>query len=118
MQSSSTRSKKQFFLRGRHVTLFLRLDQSNIAHIAAHNVLPSEAEDVVFSDSIDLEMQVIDGEERFPQLGATRTGRILIVVTTFRGELTRVVTAYPASNAYQRFYFAQRGTGNGKANRP
>lgn len=93
-------------------------DKGNVAHIAEHAVLPSEAEDVILGDPVDLQMQVIDGEERFLQIGATRTGRILIVITTWRGELTRVVTAYPATPAYQKFYFAQRGTANGKASRP
>ncbi len=62
-------------------------DDANIAHIAVHDVSPSEAEDVVLGDPVDLQMQVVDGEERFPQIGATRTGRILIVITTWRGEL-------------------------------
>ena len=92
-------------------------DEENIAHIAEHDVSPSEAEDVVLGDPVDLQMQVVDGEERFPQVGATRTGRIPIVVTTWRGELTRVVTAYPATLAYQKFYFAQRGAANGRASR-
>jgi len=93
-------------------------DEGNIAHIAEHGVLPDEAEDVILGDPVDLQMQVVDGEERFPQVGATRTGRILIVITTWRGELTRVVTAYPASPAYQKFYLAQRGASNGRASRP
>lgn len=92
-------------------------DVSNVAHIAKHDILPSEAEDVILGDPIDLQMQVVDGEERFPQIGVTRTGRILIVITTWRGKLTRVVTAYPAAPTYQKFYFAQRGTTNGKTNR-
>ena len=93
-------------------------DDGNVAHIAEHDVSPSEAEDVVLGDPVDLQMQVIDGDERLPQIGATRTGRILIVITTWRGELTRVVTAYPATPVYQKFYFPQRGTANGKASRP
>jgi uncharacterized DUF497 family protein len=92
-------------------------DASNIAHIALHGISPAEAEDAVLGDPVDLEMQVVDGEERFPQVGATRAGRILIVITTWRGGRTRVVTAYPASPAYQRFYFGQRGAGNGRQSR-
>jgi uncharacterized DUF497 family protein len=92
-------------------------NESNKAHIALHDVLPAEAEEVVSGDPLDLEMQVVDGEERFPQIGLTRRGRVLVVITTPRGLLTRVVTAFPASPAYQRFYFAQRGPNYGKATR-
>jgi len=89
----------------------------NTAHIAKHGVAPLEAEDVVLGNPIDLAMQVVDGEERFPQLGATRSGRILIVITAWRGTLTRVVTAFDAPPAYRKLYLAEREFNNGKATR-
>ncbi len=53
------------------------------------------------------------------QIGATRSGRILVVITTLRGGKTRVVTAFPANRAYRAFYRAQmEGIENGKTNTP
>jgi uncharacterized protein len=34
-------------------------DDTNIQHIAEHNVKPSETEEVVDNDPLDLEMQII-----------------------------------------------------------
>ncbi len=80
-------------------------DDQNRKHIAKHRVSPAEAEQVVLNDPIDLTVQVIDGEERIAQIGATGKGRILIVVTTWRDERLRVVTAYTASKQWREFYW-------------
>jgi uncharacterized DUF497 family protein len=86
-------------------------DISNISHIALHGVTPVEAEQVILNDPFDLDMQDSDGEERIPQVGATDSGRVLLVVTTWRGESIRVVTAFPAPRALRKLYAAKRGTG-------
>lgn len=79
-------------------------DEGNRKHIAKHRVTPAEAEQVVLSDPIDLTLQVSDGEERIVQIGATDKGRILLVVTTWRKEKIRVITAYPAPKQLRDFY--------------
>ena len=84
-------------------------DRANIGHIARHGVEPIEAEQVVMNDPLDLNFQAGDTEERVAQLGATKTGRILVVVTTWRGDLIRVITAYPAEPRLRNFYATQRG---------
>ena len=84
-------------------------DQANINHIARHGITPEEAEQVVLNDPIDLTMQLSDGEERTPQVGETDAGRLLVVVTTWREELIRVVTAFPAKSAFRKLYVTQKG---------
>jgi uncharacterized DUF497 family protein len=79
-------------------------DKGNIAHIALHDVLPDEAEEVVLNQPLDLDHTVKDGEVRIRQVGQTVRGRILAVVTTERGELIRVVTAYPAGSFLRGTY--------------
>jgi uncharacterized DUF497 family protein len=85
-------------------------DDDNIKHIAGHNITVDDAEQVVSSDPIDLTFQFAEGEERVVQIGETNCGRILVVVTTWRGALIRVVTAFPAVKALRKLYVAQRGT--------
>jgi len=83
-------------------------DDANREHIAEHGVSPLEAEEVVEHDPIDLGRQDEDGEERYLELGETRRGRILLVVTTMRGRKIRVVTAYDAPKRWRNYYIAHR----------
>jgi uncharacterized DUF497 family protein len=83
-------------------------DEANIAHIAEHDVLPSETEEVITSNPLDLGQRTRNGEDRLMQIGPTLSGRVLVVITTLRGVKTRVVTAFPASRAYRAFYLAQK----------
>lgn len=86
-------------------------DPDNISHIARHGVSASEAEQAVLNDPIDLEFQLADEEERIVQLGETDAGRILVVVTTMRDDLIRVVTAFPAAKRLTDIYLThKRGT--------
>ena len=84
-------------------------DDENRAHIAAHSVSCAEAEQVINNESFDLEFQSVKGEERFVQLGETNAGRILVVVSTWRKTLIRVITAFDAPKAMKRVYLAQKG---------
>lgn len=83
-------------------------DEANIAHIAVHDVSVGEAEEVVSNRPLDIGQQARNGEERLMQVGTTLSGRLLVVITTLRGEKTRVVTAFPANHAYRAFYLAQK----------
>jgi uncharacterized DUF497 family protein len=47
-------------------------------------------------------------EERFAEVGMTRNGRILFIVTTIRGFQIRVVTAYEAPRALAEEYLESR----------
>jgi uncharacterized DUF497 family protein len=86
-------------------------DEANRNHIAEHAVSPEEAEQVVLNEPLDLEVQIRGGEERTLQVGETDAGRILIVVTTWRGAKVRVVTAFPANKRLRGLYerYTQKG---------
>jgi len=64
-------------------------DEANIGHVARHSVLPEEAEQVILNDPVDVGMEIVEGEERYLNLGATVQGRVLLVVTTWREDRTR-----------------------------
>jgi uncharacterized DUF497 family protein len=82
-------------------------DEGNRKHIAKHRVTPAEAEQVVLGDPIDLTLESSDGEERIVQVGATNQGRILLVVSTWREEMLRVITAYPAPKLLRQLYLSR-----------
>ena len=84
-------------------------DDENRTHIAVHSVSCAEAEQVISNEPFDLELQAVHGEERFVQLGETNAGRILVVVSTWRTTLVRVITAFDAPKAMKRLYIAQKG---------
>ena len=72
--------------------------------IARHGVIPTEAEEVVYSDPLALGYDFVDGEFRFEEIGRTRTGRILKVVTTEREGKIRIVTSFePSPTEKSRF---------------
>jgi uncharacterized DUF497 family protein len=83
-------------------------DAENLAHIARHGVTAAEAEYVLTHPTLDLEFQDDGIEQRFKEAGATATGRVLEVVTTWRGEMLRVVTAYDASSFVANEYYRKR----------
>lgn len=72
-------------------------DYDNITHIAEHNVSPEEPEEVLNGDTLTLDYQDWSGEQRYREVGITAKGRFLEVVSTWRGEDIRVVTAYDAA---------------------
>ena len=83
-------------------------DEANIGHVARHSVLPAEAEQVILNDPVDLGIEIIEGEERHLNLGATVRGRILLVVTTWREDRVRVVTAFEPIKRLIHFYYQER----------
>jgi uncharacterized DUF497 family protein len=84
-------------------------DDANRDHIARHQVSPEEAEQVIDNDPLDLESEVVDGEQRFSSIGRTDHGRFLLVVTTLRHSRIRVVTAFPAPKGLVNLYVAYKG---------
>ena len=79
-------------------------DAGNIDHIARHDISPEEAEQVLENDPFDIARYLRNGEERLNQVGETDAGRVLVVVTTERGQFTRVVTAHPADRDMGALY--------------
>ena len=79
-------------------------DDANLGHIALHSVTREEAEEVLNGFAFEVDFYTVDGEERVEELGMTRAGRILKIVTTVRSGLVRVVTAYDAVKAEKLAY--------------
>jgi hypothetical protein len=52
---------------------------------------------------------IVEREERYLNLGATLRGRVLLVVTIWRGDRVRVVTAFePIKRLIQFYYYRER----------
>ncbi len=89
-------------------------DNANLAHIARHGISSAEVEQVITNEPLDLEFQIRNGEERLVSVGETATGRVLMVVTTFRDGATRVVTAFPAPKNIRQHYSAEKEKSDGE----
>ena len=72
-------------------------DEDNRKHLAAHKVAPTEFEQVLNNDPLDLDYELIDEEERYRSVGLTSGDRLLSVAWTVRNGKVRAVTAFPAS---------------------
>jgi hypothetical protein len=83
-------------------------DEDNVGHVAIHGIEPVEAQQVIENDPVDLEIQQHSSEDRLVQLGVTNALRVLVVVSTWRSDLIRVVTAFPAPPQLQSFYFQEK----------
>lgn len=53
-------------------------------------------------------MKIVEGEERYLNLGATLQGHVLLVVTTWRENRVRVVTAFEPIKRIIQFYYQER----------
>ena len=84
-------------------------DDANIGHVTHHDVQPNEAEQVILNDPVDLGMEIVEGEERLLNLGTTSRGRVLLVVTTWREDRVRVVTAFVPIKRLIQLYYQERG---------
>ena len=91
-------------------------DKANIAHIARHNVTPQEVEEVATYKPIAIGYITKNGEERFVQIGETLAGRVLLVVTTPRNGLIRVITAHDVDLSKRKSYVLKRDLQYGKEN--
>lgn len=79
-------------------------DEANIKHLAVHKVTPTEFEQVLTNEPLDLDYESIDGEERYRAVGLTGAGRLLSVVFTIRGGRVRGITAFPATARDKRAF--------------
>ena len=84
-------------------------DEGNTVHIAGQAVLPNEVEQVFSNEALDINFEVVNGEERWTSIGHTAVMRVLVVVWTMRGERVRTVTAFEAGKRAVTEYFRQKG---------
>lgn len=83
-------------------------DDANILHLAEHDVAPEEAEEVMLGEPIEVDFEVVDGEDRWSYVGETSERRILRVVMTVRGERTRILTAFKPSTRSRLLYLREK----------
>lgn len=79
-------------------------DEANAAHLARHAVTPAEVEHILIGASLPLYTEERSGEERHIELGETASGRLLVVVWTWRRQKIRVVTAFPAERKWRSLW--------------
>jgi uncharacterized DUF497 family protein len=84
-------------------------DEANVAHIARHGVTPEEVEQVFANDPLDVGADFVHGEERYTGVGHTSLLRVLVVVWAMRGDATRPITAFDASERLVTRYLAEKG---------
>ena len=85
-------------------------DGANRDHLAQHNAKQEEAEQAILGDPLDIEMQIAEpcnNEERLLQIGETAKGRILQLLTTWRGGKVRVISAWDAPKQLKTYYLAE-----------
>ena len=84
-------------------------DKENIHHLGRHDIIPTEAEEVLLGDFIDKGASFVDGEERNEALGETRNGRVLFIIWIVRDDIIqdekiRVVTGWDAPRSSRQEY--------------
>jgi uncharacterized DUF497 family protein len=78
-------------------------------HLARHGISRQDAEDVLSGNHIFLEFQIVEDEQRWIALGATRSGRVLEIVFAIRGEAIRPITGWLADKETANMYFKEWG---------
>lgn len=70
-------------------------DEANVSHIAKHNVVPKEAEEVFFDKNNvqDEDVKHSTTEERSLIIGKTMKGRLLYQIFAIRGNKIRVISS-------------------------
>src|SRR5579863_4680968 len=89
--------------------LDLDWDEFNIEHIGRHEIAPREVLEVFLNETMDLDYETVNGEERWTSLGHSNQLRVLVVIWTMRGELIRPVTAFEAGKRLAEDYFKEKG---------
>lgn len=76
-------------------------------NLRKHHVHLADAEQVLRDPlALTIEDPESEGEQRFITLGMDTTGKILVVVYTYRGESIRLISARKASKAEMEMYHA------------
>jgi uncharacterized DUF497 family protein len=86
--------------------LDLDWDESNIEQ---HGIAPGEVLEVFLNETMDLNYETVNGEERWTSLGHSNQLRVLVVIWTLRGELIRPVAAFEAGKRLAEDYFKEKG---------
>jgi len=70
-----------------------------------HGIRFSDAEAVLFDPmALTREDRDAEGEQRFISIGLDATGRLLVVIFSYRGEEIRMISARPATAKEREYY--------------
>lgn len=80
--------------------------EANIAHIAKHNVIPNEAEEVFFdkNNAWNEDLKHSKVEERYLIIGKTKGKRLLYQIFTVRGNKIRVISSRDINKKEVKLY--------------
>lgn len=82
-------------------------DKANVNHLARHNVHPEEAEQAICNGSVEINYQVVDGEEQYAVVGRTNRARFLTLVLADREGAIRVITAWDSTAEEETEYWKE-----------
>ena len=82
-------------------------DEANISHVARHSVLPEEAEQVILNDPSTLVWRSSKGRSAI-STSARQFKAAFFVVTTWREDRVRLVTAFEPIKRLIQFYYQER----------
>ena len=83
-------------------------DEANIEHLGRHGEPPEKVESLLNRDAMEVSFEWEDDEFRFRVAGETGRGRILELVSTERGESTRVISGWDAPRDIRLKYLIWR----------
>jgi uncharacterized DUF497 family protein len=86
-------------------------DEANTEHIARHDVMPAEIEQVFANFADDLDHDHSEGEDRWTSIGHGDSLRVLVVIWTMRGDVIRPITAWEPNRRMREQYLRRRGIG-------
>ena len=87
-------------------------DEHNLFHISMHGLTREDVESALQSETLFIKDEIRQKEQRRTVAGKSAAGRILVIVTTIRGNRTRCVTAFPAKRFFRNVYIAKWPGGN------
>lgn len=87
-------------------------DEANISHLAKHNVLPKEAEEIFFDKNNvqDEDIEHSSNEERFLSIGKTKKGRLLYQIFTIRENKIRIISSRDINKKEVKLYEKETGS--------
>jgi uncharacterized protein len=83
-------------------------DEANLTHIARHRVDREEVESALMNDPVDVNYEIVDGEERWSSIGHTAALRVLKIVWAMRGSAPRAIAAWDVSRRSRAEYLKTR----------
>ena len=82
-------------------------DAENIQHLGRHRISPAEAMEILSSEPIILDHEIVDGEDRWRALGRTNGLRILVIAFPVRDHKFRPITGWKATKSLIEEHFCQ-----------